>query len=359
MSNESQGTQGTQGTPEVGSTPDVHSIDYAVSRLLKEPEKAPLQEEPEDTAEPEESDELESEGEVDELPDEDEGELDEAEEGGDESESEDEAEEGQEPQYYTVKVDGEDFEVTLDELQSGYQRQKDYTKKTQHLAEQRKAYEAQLEDVKKLQEQYQHQSALAYELLNRDLAKFETVNWQDLKENDPIGFLQKQIEVQEIRGMQAELQQRAQEAYEHSQRVEAQRISQHLELQKKESLRLFPDWKDENKAAIAQKKLAEYGFSIGYTAEELGRIVNAKDLLLLDKARRYDELQKTKKGITTKQTAPAIRKVVKAKGIAPKGVSVQKNIDARRNVLRKSGSIRDAAVLMYEMQNSKGLKKPR
>ena len=45
---------------------------------------------------------------------------------------------------YTVKIDGEEFEVTLDELRNGYQRQADYTRKSQSLAEQRKAYEANL-----------------------------------------------------------------------------------------------------------------------------------------------------------------------------------------------------------------------
>ena len=48
---------------------------------------------------------------------------------------------------YTVKVDGEEVEVNLDELRNGYQRQADYTRKSQSLAEQRKAYEANLQAV--------------------------------------------------------------------------------------------------------------------------------------------------------------------------------------------------------------------
>ena len=353
MNNETQSSAPAE--PKV----DVHSIDYAVSRLLKEPEQATPNEEPEDTAEPEDEQDEQSESQTSEedesSPDEDEGESEEAE--GDESEEE--SEEVEEPQYYSVKVDGEELEVTLDELQSGYQRQKDYTKKTQALSEQRKVYETNLAEVEKLRETYQHQSALAYELLNRDLAKYEQVNWQDLKENDPLGFLQKQIEVQEIRAAQVELQKQAQAAYEHNQQVQQQKTAQHLELQRKEAIRLFPDWKDEAKASAAMKKLTDYGFSVGYTAEELGRIVNAKDLALLDKAMRYDELQSAKKGITKKQTAPAIRKVVKAKGIAPKGVSAQKALQTRKDSLRKSGSIRDAAALMYEMRSSKVIRKQR
>ena len=42
----------------------------------------------------------------------------------------------QEPAY-TVKIDGEEQQVTLEELQQGYQRQADYTRKTQEIAAER------------------------------------------------------------------------------------------------------------------------------------------------------------------------------------------------------------------------------
>ena len=46
----------------------------------------------------------------------------------------------EEPKF-KVKVDGEEIEVTQEELLRGYMRQKDYTQKTQQLAEQRKQFE--------------------------------------------------------------------------------------------------------------------------------------------------------------------------------------------------------------------------
>ena len=42
---------------------------------------------------------------------------------------------------YTVKIDGREERVSLDELQNGYQRQADYTRKTQELASERKRLE--------------------------------------------------------------------------------------------------------------------------------------------------------------------------------------------------------------------------
>lgn len=45
------------------------------------------------------------------------------------------------PQTFTVKVDGVDRQVTLEELQRGYMMQADYTKKTQALADERRVLE--------------------------------------------------------------------------------------------------------------------------------------------------------------------------------------------------------------------------
>jgi len=47
-----------------------------------------------------------------------------------------------EPQKFKVKAAGEEVEVDLDELISGYQRSKDYTQKSQALADQRKEIES-------------------------------------------------------------------------------------------------------------------------------------------------------------------------------------------------------------------------
>jgi hypothetical protein len=330
------------------------SIEFAVSRLLKEPEQsAPLVEEPEDTAEPLEGEELEGEEQEELAPDEEEGEY----------EDEESSEEEEALEYYAIKVDGEEIEVSLDELQSGYQRQKDYTKKTQALAEQRKEYEAKAAKLEQLQTQYLQQAQLANELLNRDLKKFEVVDWESLKLTDPVGYVQKQIELNDVRQRQQQLQQQAQQAYEYNQQVQAQEMSQYLELQRKEAMQRFPDWRDSEKAEAHKAALFNYGKTVGYTDEQMGGVNNALDLVVLDKAMKYDEMVKAKQGITKKTTTPAVRKRVKVKGVAPKG-SLQAKAKAqiyteKSAALRKSGSLKDAASLMWEMRNSREIIKPK
>ena len=58
---------------------------------------------------------------------------------------------------YTVKVDGEVLEVTLDELRNGYQRQADYTREKQAL-------KAQVEEFKQVQQEFSEQIGALDEL---------------------------------------------------------------------------------------------------------------------------------------------------------------------------------------------------
>jgi hypothetical protein len=333
---------------EVFSGPKPGSIDFAVSQLLGRSEKDTSTEEPEtalvgdeglDDLDPTEYEVQDDESEHSDI----------SEEGEEESDPDTEEQEGD--LYFTVKVDGEEYEVTADELKSGYQRQKDYTKKTQALSDQRKQYEAKEAELTAQQEKILHQSYLANKLLERDLEKFSKVDWDHLKQNDPIQFVQKQIELQDVRGQQAQLQAEAQSVYEFNQKAKAEAQAQQLEVERKHMLQLFPEWKNDEKAAIAQKKIVEYGRKLGFLDEELASITSAKALLVMDKARKYDALEAEKKGIKDK-TTPPIRKVLKPKGSPVKGSVQRKAIADGRDRLKQTGSLRDAAALMHQMRTS-------
>ena len=125
------------------------------------------------------------------MGDSEEAEQGQAEEHSEEVETNDEVEysEEEEPKpRYKVKASGEEVEVELDELIKGYQQGADYTKKSQALAEQRKALEAErnhLEYVKQERQAYaQKLQALDSFLTQQD----QGVNLDVLKETDPIGY---------------------------------------------------------------------------------------------------------------------------------------------------------------------------
>lgn len=77
----------------------------------------------------------------------DESDIEEDAEEGDEDVADDESESADDADndVYVVKVDGEELEVTLDELKSGYSRQAHFTRSMQALKEDREAFEAEVE----------------------------------------------------------------------------------------------------------------------------------------------------------------------------------------------------------------------
>jgi hypothetical protein len=164
-------------------------------------------EEVEESVEPEDDDFEE----VEELVDEDDLEYDDEEDG----EEETEVEELEEQPVYRVTVDGNEIEVTQDELLNGYSRQQDYTRKTQELANQRKLIEQQAQEL-------QQRDAIYAQLLPKMEAqlKGELVNepdWNSLYDDDPIAYVrEKQIwdeKKEKLTAVSAEQQRLQQEAY--------------------------------------------------------------------------------------------------------------------------------------------------
>ena len=89
---------------------------------------------------------------------------------------------------YRVKANGEELEVSLDELLNGYSRTADYQKKTQSLAEQRKVVEAErgkIDEAAKTRDTYAQRLQVIEQLLSQQSAP---ENLQELKETDPIAY---------------------------------------------------------------------------------------------------------------------------------------------------------------------------
>ena len=117
-----------------------------------------------------------------------------------------ESEESEEEEYdvvaeedlkYTIKVDGKDYEVGIDELKSGYQRQADYTRKSQALAQQRKETEniqSERQQLEQERQMYANGLQMLQEQQQAKLQDFDAVDWNALKEQDPYQYMLKKDE---------------------------------------------------------------------------------------------------------------------------------------------------------------------
>ncbi|WP_421782623.1 hypothetical protein [Kiloniella litopenaei] len=249
----------------------------------------------------------------------------------DEEEQEDSEKEPEDT--YVVKINGEEQRVNLDELKSGYQRQSDYTRKAQELADHKNQFAQQA-----------HQERLAvgqYLQKIEELAIGQEPDWATLAANDPATYVQLKADwdnrVQQLNQIKQGLGQQNQQ----HQREQQQSSTQRLEKFQQKLPELFPEWDTKDKAVEGQGKIVNYAASHGITQEQLGQMQDPVGLLILDKARQFDELKASKPKVNNKvRKAPASLRP----GASKSGTNTRsrQQRDAM-NILRKTGS-EDAAL---------------
>jgi len=252
--------------------------------------------------------------------------------------SEEESEEEQPKPRYKVKASGEEVEVELDELIKGYQQGTDYTKKSQALAEQRKAVEAErihLEQVKQERQAYaQKLQALDSFLTQQN----QGVDLDVLKETDPIGYAVAVAEQNQREKQLAVVRQEQQRIAQQQQAEHQASLQNHLRQESEKLVGLIPELATPQGDAI-RRQIRDYARSVGWSDQELSSVYDSRAVVSLYKAMKYEQLQKSKPEVTKKlQAAP---KMMRSGTSAPPTKSSQDKQVMQR--LRETGKVQDAA----------------
>ncbi len=328
-----------------GSNP-ISGISDAQSRIMDllapEEEKA---DSPEETID--ESSALDEEGEVledEELEGDEEFEDDDAELVDDEQELDDEPEVAE---TFSVKVDGEEVEVDLQELKSGYSRTADYTKKSQALAEERKLFMQERDAVSLERQQY----AQLLGALQAQIGAIEepAPDFDQLYETDPIEATRQerqwtkrqQERQQKLVAIQAE-QKRVMDAQAKEQQEQMQTL---LNNEVSKLPELIPSWKDEKVAKKESEELKAYLADQGISEEEMGALVRANHINVLRKAMLFDKGARRVKKATKARRKNAVSPGARSAQVKPGS----KRVKAQRQRLAKDGRIDDAANLVESL----------
>ena len=301
------------------------------------------QEEPEEAEETDEAEEAEEEDIADDTDESEESEEEEAED-----------EEVEETALYTVKVNGEDVEVTEDELVRGYSRQADYTKKTQELAEYRKQLDGgaqylqnEVAQTQAARQEYVNAMSQAIES-NYSIAKqFENTDWERLKMEDREEYLTKRDEYREVQDKIRDLQSKQGQAYEQQNREMQSQHQQLLQAEHQKMVQILPEWGEpETQRAIA-KSVGEFALSRGYTQEELNQLVDHRSILVLMEAKAFADMQ----GKQLKARAKKVKnkpKVVRSSAKKEKADLSKVARTKQMKRLHETGRVQDAASLFED-----------
>jgi len=243
---------------------------------------------------------------------------------------------------YRVKVGKEEVEVPLDELIKCYSRTADYTRKTQEIAETRKAVEAErvkIEEANKLRDTYAQRLQLIEQMLNQQESGEDLAT---LKETDPIGYATRVAEQVEREKQLAAVRAEQQRIAQQQQAEHSERLKQHLAQEAQKLAEAIPEFADPVKSQVVKADVRNYAKGIGFSDQELAQAYDHRAITALYKAMQYDKLM-GKKPEANKKVSQA-PKMLKPGTSTPEARQSQE-VKQMRGRLKQSGRAKDAAAL--------------
>lgn len=321
------------------TTTDAQMQDFA-QRLL-----APANEPEADTPEVEQTDETEIVSEDIDQSEGDEEAVDVAadgdarEEHDDDADTEDDA--GQkEPETFTVKVDGRDVQVTLEDLKRGYSGQAYIAKGMQEAAAARKEAEALSQTLQRERDQFLQ---TIEQISQRGFMQPPTAPDVALIDKDPIAY-QKARAKYDIAMQEYQQQQQAIQYQRQQQQAAQQRQMQELvQGQMQALMQAIPEFGDPEKRPKLVGELTKVGVSTyGFSQQEMENITDARAVQVLHDAMKWRQLQAGKANAVKKPLPKAVKPAAKRQ--QPQGLERERQLEKAR----KTGRVEDFAAALLQ-----------
>ena len=245
---------------------------------------------------------------------------------------------------YTVKIDGKTHEVDESELLAGYQRQADYTRKTQSLSEERKSFDAEKAAIAAERQHYAQQLAGLIQQIKTEAS--QEPDWTKLAEENPAEYVRqkagwdlRQAKLHAAAYQHQQILQRQQEDMQKAQR-------EYLRKEQDRLVEALPDWKDPVKAQAEKTGIVSYLKDTGFSDDEISGLADHRAVVIARKAMLYDALMSKRPEVEKKVAeAPKMQK----SGVSPtRGQRAQEQRAAKLQQLRKSGRVEDAAAIFQD-----------
>ena len=342
-----------QGNPLKGSETDLQKATKAVNGLLNPKEEetigqqeAPKEEIKQNSPEPENVESEEDQPQEQEISEETENEDEVSEQDVSQDEEQiDTQEKLEDSPSYTVKVNGQELDVTLDELRNGYSRDADYRQKTEELSNQRKNFQSESEKQRqdysqKLNELNQRLST-AQQNLN---AEINSADLDRMYDEDPTEAARVE---RKLKKKQDALNQSLQQA----QAEQKEQFSSFLQDQQRKLVSKMPEFSDPAKASNLKANMKSTLNNYGFNDQEVAQVYDHRIVMLVNDAMKYRSMQNSKPNIAKKITKPS-----KPFSSGVKQGKSEANLKLRREKfsrLKSSGSMKAAQDVFLDMITNK------
>jgi hypothetical protein len=224
---------------------------------------------------------------------------------------------------FELEFEGEKYALPK-KLEKGFMQERDYTQKSQSLAEQRRNTELMLEQARigRMNEEFATETRQEQEQLRAlDWALQQPVDWSSMTTDEAF---RRKLQLDQWKDEKS----RIEKALGEKRQQFGQKVQEQFTKLRQQSLetisKRIPGWTD-----ATAKQIREHALSEGYTDAELGSIIDPRHVTTLWKAQQYDALKA--KATPTPTTA----KVVKTTPSNPMPQQVKEKL-AYRKALQKA-----------------------
>jgi DNA repair exonuclease SbcCD ATPase subunit len=340
-----------QGNPLQGSETDVQKAQKAINGLLEPKQEAkaeePKEEIKQNSPEPQNVESEEDQPQEQEISEETESEEEEVSEQdvSQDEEQIDTQEKQEDSPSYTVKVNGQELDVTLDELRNGYSRDADYRQKTEELSHQRKQFQSESEKQRqdysqKLNELNQRLSAAQVDLN----AEINSADLDKLYDEDP-------TEAARVERKLKKKQDALNQSLQQTQAEQKEQFSSFLQDQQRKLVSKMPEFSDPAKASSLKANMKSTLNNYGFNDQEVAQVYDHRIVMLVNDAMKYRSMQNSKPNIAKKITKPS-----RPFSSGVKQGKSEANLKLRRDKfsrLKKSGSMKAAQDVFLDMITNK------
>jgi len=227
------------------------------------------------------------------------------------------------PETFELDVEGEKF-VLPKKLEKGFMQEKDYTQKSQSLAEMRKDVERQFAQIKLAQTEAQFHQSVKQEtdqigMLDAVLEQYKTLKWQGMSTDE---LVRKKLEMDQYRDMRVALDNQIKAKRAQFEQTYTQELEK-LKGEARETLKKRINWSDETDAEVRG-----YARELGITDAEYDGVFDPRHKQILWEASQY------RKAKATAQPAVQQVKAVKTNPSNPMPQQVKEKLNFRKAVER-------------------------
>ena len=250
-----------------------------------------------------------------------------------------------EEQLHKVKVAGQEFDVTLDELRNGYQRDADYRQKTEELSNQRKQFQSESEKQRLDYSQKLNELNQSLSVAQQDLnAEINSADLDKLYDEDP-------TEAARVERKLKKKQDALNQSIQQTQAEQKQQFETFLQDQQRKLVSKMPEFSDPAKASSLKANMKNTLNNYGFNDQEVAQVYDHRIVMLVNDAMKYRSMQNSKPNLAKKISKPS--KVFSSGVKQGKTELNQKARKEKFSRLRKSGSVKDASSIFLDMINNK------